>query len=408
MATTRGDEFADRLARVMPFGSSTASKAALYRPEEPTAVERARGCRVWDVDGREFIDFRNGLGPITLGYCYPAVDAAVREQLEHGIVFGYPHRLECEVAELLADVIPCAGQVRFLKTGGEAMAACMRLARAFTGREHIIQIGYNGWLNSVAAGGLYRPGVAAEGVPAGVPAGLAAVHHAVVWNDLEAMERLFALLPGQVAAVCVAASYTDMADGATFYPALRTLADRHGALLVFDEIVTGFRLALGGAQQYFGVTPDLAVFAKGVANGMPLSLYCGRKEVMRGCDRGGPTSISSTYGGECLSLAAAKAVVGVYRSQDVIGHLWRQGQAMWGGLERLFRTHGTGLTLKGLWPCPQMVPLPEAPADLLPRFLRAACRHGVTLYTVPYVNFSHQDTDVAEALERLARALGDL
>jgi glutamate-1-semialdehyde 2,1-aminomutase len=408
MATTHGDELAERLARVMPFGSSTASKAALYRPEEPAAVERARGCRVWDVDGREFIDFRNGLGPITLGYCYPAVDAAIREQLEHGIVFGYPHRLECEVAELLAEVIPCAGQVRFLKTGGEAMAACMRLARAFTGREHVVQIGYNGWLNSVAAGGLYRPGLATAGVPAGVPAALATVHHAVAWNDLEALERLFALLPGQVAAVCVAASYADMAAGAAFYPALRGLADRHGALLVFDEIVTGFRLALGGVQQYFGVLPDLAVFAKGVANGMPLSLYCGRVEVMRQCDRGGATSISSTYGGECLSLAAAKAVVEVYRSHDVTGHLWRQGKAMWGGLDGLFRTHGVGLTLKGLWPCPQLVPLPDAPADLVPRFMRAACRHGVTLYTVPYVNFSHQDTDVAEALERLARAIGDL
>jgi len=336
------------------------------------------------------------------------VDAAIRQQLERGIVFSYPHRLECKVAELLAEVIPCAGQVRFLKTGGEAMAACIRLARAFTGREHVVQIGYNGWVNSVAAGGQYRPGVAAEGVPAGVPAGLAAVHHAVGWDDLAALARLFELLPGQMAAICVAASYADMASGATFYPALRALADRHGALLVFDEIVTGFRVALAGVQEHFGVVPDLAVFAKGVANGMPLSVYCGRADVMRLCDRGGRTSISSTYGGECLSLAAAQAVIGVYRSQDVIGHLWRQGEAMWGGLERLLRAHGVPLTLKGLWPCPQFVALAGAPADLLPRFMRAACRHGVTLYTVPYVNFSHRDADVAEALELLARAISDL
>jgi glutamate-1-semialdehyde 2,1-aminomutase len=408
MSTTRCDDFAERLSRIMPYGSSTASKAALYRPEEPAAVERAQGCRVWDVDGREFIDFRNGLGPITLGYCYSAVDEAIREQLGRGIGFSYPHRLECEVAELLAGIIPCAGQVRFLKTGGEAMAACIRLARAFTGREHVIQIGYNGWVNSVAAGGLYRPGVAAENVPAGVPAGLAAVHHAAGWNDVGAVSRLFELLPGQIAAVCVAASYAEMAAGKTFYPALRELANRHGALLVYDEIVTGFRVALAGVQQYFGVTPDLAVFAKGVANGMPLSVYCGRREVMALCDRGGPASISSTYGGECLSLAAAKAVIGVYRGQDVIGHLWRQGEAMWCGLDRLFRQRGVPLTLKGLWPCPQFVPEANAPADLLPRFLRAACRQGVTLYTVPYVNFSHREADIAEALARLERAVNDL
>lgn len=408
MATARGDEFLARINKVMPHGSSTGSKAAVYRPEEPALIERGRGCRIWDVDGREFIDFRNGLGPVTLGYCYPEVNEAIREQLERGVVYSHPHRLECEVAELLTEVLPCAEQVRFLKTGGEACAACIRLARAFTGREHVVQIGYNGWLNSLAAGGQYRPGVAAEKVPAGVPAGLAAVHHAAGWNDLAAVERLFELLPGQIAAVTVAAGYADMAAGKTFYPALRALTRKHGALLIYDEIVTGFRVALGGVQEYFGVTPDLAVFAKGVANGMPLSVFCGSREVMRLCDRGGPAVISSTYGGDALSLAAAQATIGVYRSQDVIGHLWRQGEALWGALNRRFTARGVALQLKGFWPCPQFCATAGAAPDLLPRFFRAAYRHGVSLYGVSYVNFSHKDSDVAETLERLERALGDL
>ena len=408
MAKTRCDDYFERLSKVMPYGSSTASKAALYRPEEPALVERAQGCRVWDLDGREFIDFRNGLGPITLGYAFPVVDEAIREQLQRGIVFSQPHRLECEVAELLTEVIPSAEQVRFLKTGGEACAACFRLARAFTGREHIVQVGYNGWLNSLAAGGLYRPGVAAEGVPAGVPAGLAAVHHSAGWNDLAGVQRLFELLPGQIAAVAVAAGYADLAAGKTFYPALRELTRAHGALLIYDEIVTGFRVALAGVQEYFGVTPDLAVFAKGVANGMPLSVFCGRREVMHQCDRGGKAVISSTYGGECLSLAAAKAVVQFYRQKDVIGHLWHQGEAMWTGLNRLFEQHAVPLRLRGFWPCAQFCPLPGAPADLLPRFFRAACGQGVTLYNVSYVNYSHQDADVTEALQRLARAIQGL
>lgn len=408
MTTARGDEFFARINKVMPYGSSTGSKAALYRPEEPALVERAQGCRVWDVDGREFIDFRNGLGPVTLGYRFPAVDDAIREQLARGIVFSHPHRLECEVAEALTEVIPCAQQVRFLKTGGEACAACFRLARAFTGREHIVQIGYNGWVNSVAPGGLFRPGVAAVGVPAGVPAGLAAVHHAAGWNDLAAVERLFDLLPGQIAAVAVAAGYADMAAGKAFYPALRDLTRKHGALLIYDEIVTGFRVALGGVQEHFGVTPDLAVFAKGVANGMPLSLFCGRREVMSLCDRGGKTVISSTYGGEALSLAAAQATIGVYRTQNVIGHLWRQGEAMWTGMNQRFEAHGVPLRVQGFWPCAQFCPQPGAPADLLGRFFRAAFRHGVVLYGVSYVNFSHQDADVADALQRLERAVAEL
>ncbi len=131
----------DRLQRVMPFGSSTCSKKAMYPPDEPSVIMKGRGCRVWDADGREFIDFRNALGPITLGYRFPAVDRAIRNQLRSGIIFGHPHPLECEVAEMLCEVIPCAEQARFLKTGGEAIAACIRLARHSTGREHVIQIG---------------------------------------------------------------------------------------------------------------------------------------------------------------------------------------------------------------------------------------------------------------------------
>ncbi|MBN2451463.1 MAG: aminotransferase class III-fold pyridoxal phosphate-dependent enzyme [Lentisphaeria bacterium] len=408
MSTSSNERLWARLCAAVPYGSSTCSKAARYLPEEPAVVERARGCRLWDVDGREFIDFRNGLGPITLGYAHPAVDHAIREQLGRGIVFGYPHRLEAEVAELVQAVVPCAERVRFLKTGGEAVAACFRLARACTGREHIVQIGYNGWLNSLAAGAATLPRADAGTTPSGVPASLAAVHHAAPWNGLPALEQLAERLPGRIAAVCVAASYADMAAGREFYPALREFTRREGALLIYDEIVTGFRVATGGVQEYFGTVPDLAVFAKGIANGMPLSVYCGRRDVMDCCDRGGPVVISSTYGGEALSLAAAKAVIGVYRAEDVIGHLWRQGEAMWGALNRRFEAGSIPLRLRGLWPCPQFVPEPGAPPGLLDRFFRAACHCGVTLYHVPYVNFSHTAADVEEALSRLDRALETL
>lgn len=407
MSTQSARRYAETL-QTLPYGSSTNSKAPRLPEVEPAIVARGKGCRVWDLDGREFIDFRNGLGPISLGYAYPAVDEAIRAQLADGIVFGHPHRLEGEVAELACELIPCAEMARFLKTGGEAMAACFRLARAFTGRDHIVQIGYNGWLNSLAPGGMFRPGEALTGLAPGVPAALAQFHHACGWNQLAALRELFAAYPGQIAAVAVAASYADMAAGATFYPALRELTRQEGALLIFDEIVTGFRVATAGVQEYFGVTPDLAVFAKGIANGMPLAVYCGRRDVMALCGPGGRVTISSTYGGEALSLAAAKAVMGIYRDEHVCQFLWQQGESMWTGLNRLLAEHAVPLTMRGFWPCPQLTALPGAGADLANRFLAAAFAQGVSLYNVSYVNYSHTDADLAEALERLAPAVRSL
>ena len=399
--TTQNACWTERLQQVMPWGSSTCSKAPRFAPEEPRVIVRGKGCRVWDADGREFIDFRNALGPITLGYGFPAVDAAIREQLDSGIVFGHPHPLECEVAEALCRAIPCAEQARFLKTGGEALTACIRLARYVTGREHIVQLGYNGWLNSLAAGGALLPGQQTASAPPGIPAALSALHHSAPWNDIAALETLFAAYPNQIAAVVVAADYASMAAGATFYPALRKWTQEQGSLLVYDEIVTGFRVAVGGVQEYFGVRPDLAVFSKGIANGMPLSAYVGRREIMAALDK---MIVSSTFAGETLSLAAAKASLRTYETEDVIGHLWRQGETLWSGLNALFARYSLPAQARGLWPCPQITFSGSDSGLTREAFFRAAYRNGVSLYDVSYVNFSHRDADIAETLERLETA----
>ena len=395
---TKSQAWAARLKKATRVGSSTNSKVARLMPEEPGVVVKGEGCRVWDADAREFIDFRNSLGPVTLGYRFPATDRAIREQLENGIIYGHPHPLECEVAEMLIEILPCAEQARFLKTGGEAIAACIRLARAFTGRDHVIQIGYNGWLNSLAATGQALPGRPSEGVPPGVPAALSALHHACPWNDIETIEQIFSDYAGQVAAVVVAADYGRMGEGAEFYPKLRGLTEKHGSLLIYDEIVTGFRVALAGVQEYFKVTPDLAVFAKGMANGMPLSVYAGRKDCMAMLKK---AVVSSTYGGETLSLASAKATIATYRSEDVVGHIWRMGEEMWGGSNDLYKKYGLPMEWRGLWPCPRLSFGPDAPADLADRFFRTAYTNGLSLYTCGYVNFSHKDADISEALERM-------
>lgn len=401
---TSSMEWHQRLGKAIPWGSSTCSKAPALLPEEPAVIVKGKGCRVWDADGNEFIDFRNGLGPVTLGYQVPEVDEAIRRQLESGIIFGQPHPLEGEVAEMLCELIPCADQARFLKTGGEAIAAAIRIARAYTGRDHIVQVGYNGWLSALSGGGQTLPGQKATGKPPkGVPAALSELHHSVGWNDIAALTRLFEHSGERVAAVVVAADYAEMEKGAVFYPALRELTRQYGALLIYDEIVTGFRIAIGGVQQYFGVTPDLAVFSKGIANGMPLAAYVGRKEVMAACDRGGAV-ISSTFGGETLSLAASKATIQLYKDRDVVGHLWKQGEKLWNGLNDTLKREGLPIELKGCWPCPAFVLVPGSDNGVKERFFRAAYRNGVSLYNVSYVNFSHKDADIDEALERLERA----
>lgn len=395
----------ERAGAVIPWGSSTCSKAAKYLPEEPGVIVRGKGCRVWDADGREFIDFRNSLGPVLLGYGFPAIDEAIRRQLQDGISFGHPHPLEVEVAEAICACIPCAERARFLKTGGEAVAACIRLARYHTGRDHIVQIGYNGWLNSLALGGQALPGQIVSTTPPGVPAALSALHHVVAWNDTEALAELFKTRGDTIAAIVVSADYAQMSLGKTFYPFLRDLTHKYGAVLVFDEIVTGFRMAVGGVQEYFGVTPDLAVFAKGVANGMPLSVYCGRAELM---DKFQTVIVSSTLGGETLSLAAAKAALAIYSSGQVVAHIWQKGQTLWGGVNALFRKYGVPIELMGCEPCPRLIYAADAPKDLPERFYRAAFRNGVSLYSVSYVNFSHQDADVAETLQRLEEGIASL
>jgi glutamate-1-semialdehyde 2,1-aminomutase len=404
LQTNTNEQWNERLNRTIPWGSSTCSKAPQFLPDEPAVIVKGQGCRVWDADGNVYIDYRNGLGPITLGYQFPEVDEAIRTQLGNGIIFGHPHPLEAEVAELLCEVIPCAEQARFLKTGGEALAAVIRIARTYTGRDRIVQVGYNGWVNSLGSGGLSLPSQVATGstVP-GVPAALSALHHVVRWNDLAAMEQVFTAHPGEIAAVIIAADYAAMAAGAEFYPAVRELTRKHGVLLVFDEIVTGFRMSIGGIQEYFGVTPDLAVFSKGMANGMPISAYVGSKEVMSACDRG-KAVISSTFAGETLSLAASKATIQVYKSRNVIGHIWRQGETLWSGLSEKFVRYGIPMKIKGYWPCPTFSPNKDAEAGLLNSFLRESYRQGVSLYNVSYVNFSHTDADIQETLERLDEA----
>ena len=193
--------------------------------------------------------------------------------------------------------------------------------------------------------------------------------------------------------------------GAEFYPFLRKITKENNTVLVFDEIVTGIRISLGGVQEYFNVTPDLAVFAKGIANGMPLSVYCGKAEIM---DKLDTAIISTTYGGETLSLAAAKATIEIYKKHDVVAHLWKIGTLFWDGLRALFKQYDLPFDILGFPPISLIMEQKDAPTDLKERLLRNIYKHGVCLYNGGYMNFSHKESDINEALRRVEEAIKEL
>lgn len=320
------------LARALtkiPLGSQTFSKSKVQYPfgVSPFFIERGRGSHVWDVDNNEYIDFINGLASITLGYCDADVDSAVRKQLESGVIFSLPHPLEIEVAEKIVQLVPCAEMVRFGKNGSDATSGAIRLARAFTGRDHVAVCGYHGWQD-------WYIGTTQRNL--GVPKITSSLTHTWTFNSLESLEKLFHEYPGKIAAV-ILEPMNIVEPSQDFLASVKRKAHEEGALIIFDETVTGFRYAIGGAQEYFGVTPDLATFGKGIANGYPFSAVAGRADIMKLMEE---IFFSFTFGGETLSLAAALATMNKLEREPVIETLYSQGQKIIAGLNHLINQYG--------------------------------------------------------------------
>lgn len=315
------EQMLERALRTIPLGSQTFSKSKTQYPlgVSPYFIQRGKGSRVWDVDGNEYVDFINSLAAITLGYCDPDVDAAVRRQLDDGIIFSLPHPLEMQVAEQLVKLVPCAEMVRFGKNGSDATSGAIRLARAFTGRDHVAVCGYHGWQDWY---------IGSTPRNRGVPKATQDLTHTWAYNNIESLDKLFQAYPGQIAAVILEPmNVVEPLPG--FLESVKELTHKHGAVLVFDETVTGFRYAVGGAQAHFGVTPDLATFGKGLANGYPVSAVAGRADIMRLMEE---IFFSFTFGGEALSLAAALATMHKLECAPVTETLYRQGKKL---LEKL-------------------------------------------------------------------------
>lgn len=391
-----------RALELIPGGSQTNSKrpTAYALGAFPIYAQDAAGARIQDVDGNWYIDYILGLGPISLGYCYPAVDAAIRAQLERGIIYGLLAPLEVEVAEAIVEMVPCAEMMRFLKGGAEVTTAAARIARGFTGREVILNCGYRGWADGWMA--------QSTGMKGGVPDCLRGVIDGFPRHDLDALRAKLEQHAGRVAMVALdpATGGSRVPDG--YLQGVRALCDEFGALLMFDEIVTGFRMANGGGQEYFGVTPDLACFAKGIANGMPLGVVCGRAEIMRKAID--DLVISVTYGGEALSLAAAAAALRVYRNEPVIEHLWATGARLMRDFDALGEKHGVPLKCHGYEPMSSQTigyEDPQLSQDVWTLLLQEMARRGVLLRRggLLFVTYAHGDEEVEETLAALDESL---
>ncbi len=320
----------ERRARgLIPGASQTFSKAPdqFVRGAAPLFLKSGKGVTVTDVDGNRYLDTSMALAPVSLGYCDPDVDAAVTAQLRDGTILTQPHPLEAEVAETICELVPGAEMVRFMKNGSDATSAAVRVARAATGRDMIAAGGYHGWHD-------WYIGTTTRSV--GVPSAVRSLTKTFVYNDVSSLQKLFRQNPGRYAAVILEPIGVEEPKPG-FLQEVAELTRKNGALLIFDEVVTGFRLALGGGQEYFGVRADLCCFGKALANGFPLSAVTGRKKYMRLFE---DVFVSTTFGGELLSLAAARATLAKMRSRSVIPHLWQQGRRLQDGFNTLARETG--------------------------------------------------------------------
>lgn len=382
-----------RAKKVIPSASQTYSKSYRYFSEgvAPAFIAHGKGSHVWDVDDNEFVDFVMALGPITLGYNNEAVNQAVLKQLGKGIVFSLPSTLEAELAEKLVEIIPCADMVRFVKNGSDATSAAVRLARAFTGKDMVLACGYHGmhdWYIGSTENNL------------GVPACIQALIRTFPYNDLESLDRLLEKHKGHVAAVVMEPVRVE-APNSGYLKGVRKLADEHSIVLIFDEVVTGFRLALGGAQEYYGVTPDLSAIGKGMANGMPVSAVVGKGEIMELADRG--AFISLTFGGEALSLAASLATIRELQENDVFAHTWRLGKDLRERAKHLVSGHELDevVTVGGLDIMPGLFfhALGDASEnDVMALFQQECFDNGILFLGVNYFCHAHCNSDIEKAL----------
>ena len=387
-ATQEMDDWATRASRLIPGGTSTGSKRAqsLYggpAPGLPTHFARAAGCHVITANGETLVDCTMALGSVSLGYSEPQLTRAVIETLANGGVTGLAPALEVEVAERFCGVIPCAERVLFTKTGADAMSAAVRLARTYTGRDVVVGCGYFGWHDW-------------SSTAAGVPSPTRSLFKSVPFDDVAALEKAVTEAGDALAAI-VLEPVIERMPSEPWVKRARELCDARRAVLIFDEMKTGFRLATGGYQQYAKITPDLAAFGKAMANGFPIAAVCGNADIMSAAEK---TWISSTLATETGSLAAVAAMLSWHEKADICQSLWSTGAEMREIVTNARNAAGiTGVTVEGIDPM-WFLRFDDPATETA--FLRAAVQNGVLFKRGAY-NFAAVAHD-EEALMEIERA----
>ena len=396
----KSNELLERAIKVTPLGAQTYSKSYRYycQGDSPAFIDRGEGCYLYDVDGNKFIDFVCALGPITIGYNNEEINNAVKKQLDKGISFSLQAEAEVDLAEKIIDIIPCAEMVRFVKNGGDATTSAIRLARAYTGRDLVALSGYHG---------MHDWSIGSTENNKGIPSDVSNLTKTFEYNNIESLEELFEEYPNQIAAVILEPI---QANGPKddFLQKVKDLSHENGAVLIFDEVVSGFRYALGGASELYGIVPDMAAFGKGMGNGLPISAVAGKKEIMKQIEDG--IFVSTTFGGEALSLAGSLAALEILEKPGVYEHIWKLGSILKEGLEDLIKKYELEdvILVSGLPPhCG--VEFEDVGSldylDINSIYSQAMIHNGIITVGINNINLSHTEKEIVAYLNAAEEAM---
>ncbi|MGA3191342.1 MAG: aminotransferase class III-fold pyridoxal phosphate-dependent enzyme [Candidatus Bathyarchaeia archaeon] len=396
---TQSEKTWRKARKVIPAGTQCLSKGPTQFVDgvAPKYLKKGKGCYVWDVDGNKYLDYGMGLRSLVLGYSYPAVNEAIKKQLKDGTTFTLMHPLELELAELLIKTIPCAEAVRYGKNGSDATTAAVRAARAYTGRDKIAICGYHGWHDWY---------MITTDRNRGIPKVMKELSFAFKYNNIDSLTQLFETYPDQFAGVIMEPVGVTPPEG-NFLKDVQKVTHDNGAVLIFDEIITGFRFSLGGAQEYFNVIPDLGTFGKAMANGMPISALVGKQEIMNVFNE---SFLSFTFGGETLSLAAAMATIKELKAKKVIPFLWAKGKKLQDGYDKLVKERGVEkYTQCAGYPPSTLVKFSGKTADesLLMKSLvqQELLKRGILWAAYHAISYSHKNAEIDKTLEAFDDAL---
>lgn len=392
---TKSDEYYKIALELIPAQTQTLAKGTgqNIKGVAPKYLQRGKGSHVWDVDGNEYIDYTMGVGPLSLGYSYDVVDDAIKEQLKDGITFSLTHPLEVEVAELINKVVPNAESIRYSRGGADVVSGAVRVSRAYTKRNKVLCCGYHGWHDWY---------IAVTDRNKGIPQAIQDLTFTFNYNDIQSVIDSI----DEDTACVVLEPYVFEEPKDNFLQKLRDVCTKNGTLLVFDEMWSGFRIAVGGAQEYFGIKADLACFSKAVANGMPLSILTGKKEFMSVLEK--DVFFFNTFGGEALSLAAAKATINEMIEKNVPAQLAKQGNKLKLGYNKIAEDLGMHYTKCSGFDCRTIITFDSStgnPLEMKSLVQQEMIKRGILWGGFHNMSFSHTDEDIEYTLKTYRESL---